>query len=82
LRTIPETPERFHFYDTVLLRLLAEKKLGGDKIFSLLFQRNKAPLVFRFLDNETSIAEELKLISTLPAIPFLKAALREGLPTF
>ncbi len=75
LQTIPATAGRFRFYDTVLLRLLAERKLGGDKIFSRLFQRNKASLVFKFLDNETSIPEELKLISTLPTIPFLKAAI-------
>ena len=74
LHTIPVDSKRFNFYDTVLLRLLAEKKLSGEKIFSRLFQRNKASAVFRFLDNETSPAEELKLISTLPVFPFLKAA--------
>jgi lycopene beta-cyclase len=77
LKSIPDDAKRFHFYDTVLLRLLAEKKLGGDEIFSRLFQRNKASAVFKFLDNETSIAEELKLISTLPTLPFLKAAVKK-----
>jgi len=74
LQDISSTPKRFHFYDTVLLRLLKERKLGGDKIFSKLFENNKASTVFKFLDNETSIREELKLIATLPAMPFLKAA--------
>jgi lycopene beta-cyclase len=76
LQSIASTPKRFNFYDAILLRLLAEKKISGTEIFSRLFQRNKAAAVFKFLDNETSLAEELKIISTLPAIPFLKAALK------
>jgi lycopene beta-cyclase len=66
--------KRFGFYDTVLLRLLEEGKPGGSEIFSRLFQRNNAAAVFKFLDNETSIIEELKIILTLPTLPFLKAA--------
>lgn len=76
LHSLPASPKRFLFYDTVLLRILAEKKLGGDEIFSRLFQRNKASSVFKFLDNETSLKEELKLIATLPFTPFLKASLK------
>jgi lycopene beta-cyclase len=76
LQSMPASPQRFRFYDTVLLRLLAERKLGGDEIFSRLFQRNNASRIFRFLDNETSLKEDLKLISTLPVLPFLKAAMR------
>jgi len=30
--------------------------------------------VLKFLDNETSVQEELRIISTLPTIPFLKSA--------
>ncbi|MES1216592.1 MAG: lycopene cyclase family protein [Bacteroidota bacterium] len=77
LQAIPSTPGRFNFYDTVLLRLLDKGKLSGAAIFSKLFQRNKASAVFKFLDNETSIPEELKIISTLPALPFLKAAIQK-----
>jgi lycopene beta-cyclase len=76
LLDIPSTPNRFRFYDSVLLRLISERKLPGDKIFSRLFQQNKPTAVLKFLDNETSIGEELKLISTLPVWPFLKAAIR------
>ncbi len=76
LQLIQAEPKRFSFYDTVLLRLLAERKLAGDKIFTQLFQRNKASDVFKFLDNETSLVDELKLIASLPVFPFLKAALK------
>lgn len=77
LRTISLSPGRFRFYDKVLLHILYYNKLPGDKIFSRLFKRNKPQQVLKFLDNETSLAEELKIISTLPMMPFLLAAMRQ-----
>jgi lycopene beta-cyclase len=69
--------KRFHFYDSVLLNILLNRKLSGEKIFSTLFKRNKPQQVLRFLDNESSLGDELKIISTLPTWPFLKAALKQ-----
>lgn len=77
LSLIPATAKRFSFYDNTLLHILYHNKLPGDKIFAQLFKKNKPQQVLRFLDNETSLKEELKIISTLPTLPFLKAALRQ-----
>ena len=77
LSDIPSPPGRFRFYDNTLLHILYHNKLPGDKIFSHLFKKNKPQQVLRFLDNETSLTEELKIISTLPAWPFLKAAMKQ-----
>mgnify|MGYP003575733368 CR=1 FL=1 len=71
---------RFHFYDSVLLHILHHRTLPGDVIFSHLFQKNKAAQVFRFLDNDTNLPQELRIISTLPTLPFLKAAVARSLP--
>jgi lycopene beta-cyclase len=71
------TPRRFQFYDSVLLHLLANRQMGGDIIFSRLFQKCPAPLIFKFLDNETSLIEDLTVIKTLPVLPFFKAAIAE-----
>jgi lycopene beta-cyclase len=76
LDSINETPSRFRFYDNTLIRLLYYNKLPGKKIFTQLFQKNNPKQVLKFLDNESSILEELKIISTLPTWPFLKAAMR------
>jgi lycopene beta-cyclase len=76
LLELPFTPARFRFYDNVLLQLLKEQPLGASEIFSRLFKKNKASRIFKFLDNETSLIEELRLISSLQTLPFLKAALR------
>lgn len=68
-------PAKSRFYDSILLHLLAKKKMGGDEIFTRLFQTNHMKDVFRFLDNETTLAEDYAIIRHLPHIPFLKAAL-------
>jgi lycopene beta-cyclase len=65
--------KRFKWFDKVLLHMLARKKMTGKKIFSLLFSRNRISTIFAFLDNETSIWQELRLLNTLPQFPFMRA---------
>ena len=77
LRKVPSTPNRFLFYDKVLLDVLHNKRVTGKDIFTTIFKKNKIHQVLKFLDNENSLKEELKIISTLPTIPFLKAALNQ-----
>jgi lycopene beta-cyclase len=48
----------------------------GKKVFTDLFKNNPVQNVLKFLDNETSLSEELKIISSLPTLPFLKAGIR------
>ena len=69
--------KRFGFYDSVLLNILYNNKLPCDEIFTDLFKKNKPQQVLRFLDNETSLAEEIKIFSTLPTLPFLKSAIKQ-----
>jgi lycopene beta-cyclase len=73
-QTISPSPARYRFYDGILLELLAKGSPPGRQIFSTLFARNRASDIFRFLDNETSIWQDLRLISTLPFYPFLRCA--------
>ncbi len=68
---------RFKIYDNTLLRILAHKKIPGDEIFARLFKKNKAASIFKFLDNETSFAAELKIMTTVPQWTFIKAAIAE-----
>ncbi|HSU50042.1 MAG TPA: lycopene cyclase family protein, partial [Segetibacter sp.] len=69
--------KRFKFYDSTLLNILSGKKLTGEKIFSDLFGKNPAERVLRFLDNETTLEDEINLMAALPQIPFMKAAMQE-----
>ena len=68
---------RFRFYDSVLLNILYHKKLSGPEIFTPIIKKNKPQPMLRFLDNESSLTEDLKIISSLPTLPFLKAAIRQ-----
>ena len=77
LSEMPATPKRFRFYDNTLLDILYHNKLPGKEIFTALFKKNKPQQVLRFLDNESSIKDELKIILSLPTWPFLKAAIKQ-----
>lgn len=68
---------RFRFYDSVLLNVLYNNTVPGAKIFMRMFEKNRAANVFRFLDNESTVSVELKIISKLPFLPFLKAAIKQ-----
>jgi lycopene beta-cyclase len=69
--------KRFKFYDTTLLNILHTNKLAGHKVFADLFQKNPTDRVLRFLDNESSFEDELRLMGTLPQGIFMKAAIEE-----
>ncbi len=66
---------RFDFYDKTFLSVLASQAVPPHTIFTTLFKKNKPQQVLRFLDNESSLKDELKIISSLPTFPFLKAAI-------
>lgn len=72
-----KTKSRFLFYDSTLLHILSKNTLQGKTIFSLLFKNNNAGKVLKFLDNETTLAEEIKLLNSLPKKVFLKAGFTE-----
>jgi lycopene beta-cyclase len=73
---LASVPGKFHFYDSVLLNVLVNDRLPGNVVFTRLFKNNPSARIFRFLDNESSLAEDIRLISTLPTVPFLKAAVQ------
>ncbi len=66
--------KRFKLYDDTLLHVLCSQQLTASQIFSDLFSRNKPQLIFKFLDNETTVTEELKIMNSVPSQIFLKAA--------
>lgn len=66
---------RFEKYDSTLLNILYNKKMPGGEIFSTLVKNNRMRDVLKFLDNETSLMEEFKIIRCLPTLTFLKSAL-------
>lgn len=74
---VQASPKRFNYYDGVLLNVLNDGAVTGKRIFTDLFKKNPVQKVLKFLDNETSVAEELSIISSLPTMPFLKSGIRQ-----
>ena len=71
---IKEKNKKFQFYDSVLLNVLATGKLPGEKIFKNMFSKNSTNDIFNFLDNESNIFQDIRIIKSLPVLPFLRAA--------
>ncbi|GAC1530490.1 MAG: lycopene cyclase family protein [Sediminibacterium sp.] len=69
--------KKFHFYDSVLLQVLHYRKMKGHRIFAGIFRQNPPERVLRFLDNETSLGDDLRIMRSVPTGVFLPAAMRE-----
>jgi len=67
---------RFWFYDLLLLDILYRHNELGSFIFSSLFKKGNPKLIFKFLDEETSLIEDFKVILKCPKLPFIKALFR------
>jgi lycopene beta-cyclase len=67
----------FRAFDSIMLRVLREKLVPGKDFFSLLFKKLPAPLVLRFLDEDASLSDVLRVLNTPPSWPFFKTAIRQ-----
>ncbi|MBO0320777.1 lycopene cyclase [Muricauda sp. CAU 1633] len=67
---------RFQFYDMLLLDILHKHNHLGSSIFESLFKKRKASLILKFLENKTSLWEEVKIVMAPKPMPFIKALLR------
>lgn len=65
-------PKRFDFYDRLLLLILFYQPMLGKPIFSALFKKNRVVSVFQFLEGRTNIAQDIRILLTLPIRPFLR----------
>lgn len=76
-----ETPEirttwwkqRFKLYDNTLLDVLHNRRIKGSELFSDLFTKNKPELILKFLDEETSVIEEISIFARVRIRPFIRA---------
>ena len=68
---------RFQFYDRLLLNIIKENPSSGKPIFEQLFAKNSVKTVIQFLKEETTSINEIKLLFSLPILPFLWAAIKD-----
>lgn len=67
-----------NYLDSVLLDVMQSKKHSVNDVFTYLFEKNGAMQVLKFLDEDTSLSEDLRIMRTVPILPFSKAALSVG----
>ncbi|MEO9872051.1 lycopene cyclase family protein [Ekhidna sp.] len=66
---------RFRTYDSIFLNVLASRNDLGEDIFTKLYTKPEIQSVFRFLDEESSFSEDLKVMFSLNRPQFWKAFL-------
>ena len=64
---------KFWFYDLLLLDILDRKNELGSPIFSSMFKKGNPAVIFKFLDEETSLLEDIQVILKCPKMLFIKA---------
>lgn len=65
--------KKHKFYDKVFLKVLHDENHKGEWIFSQFYSKNPLERIFKFLDEETSFIEELKIMKSLFSFSFIKA---------
>lgn len=64
---------RHRKYDSIFLEVLRNRNELGESIFSDMYLKNPASRIFRFLDEQTTLSEDLKIISSFESAPFMEA---------
>ncbi len=64
---------RFDFYSSVLLDVLANRRELAAKLFWDLYRKNPIERVFRFLDGESTLIDDVQVMHSSPKIPFTRA---------
>lgn len=67
---------RFWFYDLLLLDILNTDNSKGQLIFEQLFKNQTPQKIFKFLDEETNLWEDLQIIAACPKKEFILALMR------
>ena len=66
---------RFRMYDSIFLKVLSSRNDLGEEIFTRLYTKPDIHSVFRFLDEESTLIEDMKVMFSLNKPQFWKAFL-------
>jgi lycopene beta-cyclase len=71
---LPQRARRHRLLDAVLLDVLDRDPGQLERTFARLFLNNPADRVLRFLDEDSTLGGELRLIASMPKTPYVRAA--------
>jgi lycopene beta-cyclase len=67
---------RFEFYDSIFLSVLSKDNNLGESIFTAMYTKNNVQDILKFLDEKTTLLEEINIIRKFDWLPFLKGLFR------
>ena len=73
---LPDSPSRYHLFDSIMLQVMLRHGGKMHHIFTELFRNNPIQQIFGFLDEDQSFIQDIKILASLPPLPFIKALLR------
>ncbi len=75
---VPDPPRRYDLADRTLLNILHHHPEHGRPIFERLFATSAIGDVLTFLDEDSTVADDVKMLGRLPWPPFVRAAVAEA----
>lgn len=70
-------PKKARIYDATLLEVLHRRNDRGDQVFYTLYKKNKLPDLLKFLDEETSVADDIRIMTPMTSTAFVSAFIRQ-----
>ena len=64
---------KYWFYDLIFLDVLANYNNEGSALFSSMFKKADTKTIFKFLDEESTLLEDLKIILSVPPRRFIQS---------
>jgi lycopene beta-cyclase len=68
--------KKFKFYDAIFLDVLSRDNEKGPWIFEQFYSKNPVRRMFQFLDEETSLSEDVRIMKSLFSTTFIKSFFR------
>jgi lycopene beta-cyclase len=67
----------YNWYDRTLIDVLLSKKLSGKAIFTQIFKKNNPEKILAFLGNESTLLQDITIMTSLPIKPFLTSGVQQ-----
>ena len=65
------------FYDSIFLGILKDQNYRGEALFDNMYSKLPADLIFKFLDEETKLGEDIRIMSKFTNLTFTKAFFKQ-----
>ncbi len=77
----PKSKFRYRTYDLLLLHILSTSTDESLRVFHDLFKKNAFDDIFCFLSEDSNLFQDLRIMASVPYVPFFKAIGKNLLPT-